>query len=242
MSVTQCKSRNFLRHNKILAQLFTISKNMKEKNTTLQERISAVIDHYANGINTRFSELTGVGEASIRTYLKGTLPKADFFEKVAASCDGLSIDWLITGEGTMLKQDAYQLLDKDKIIEDLFVDRLIEFFDHEGLNDNQVTVAAGLSVGLINKTRKTRSGMTSGNICKILKAYPQLSADWLLTGQGNMIKSDSAISHQSEQISSSELAVMISRSLDFIAENQREIQKTQEQIDILLRAINTNNQ
>ena len=130
---------------------------MKEKNTTLQERISAVIDHYANGINTRFSELTGVGEASIRTYLKGTLPKADFFEKLAISCECLSMDWLITGDG-------------------------------------------------------------------------------------NMIKSDAVISHHSEQISSSELAVMISRSLDFIAENQREIQKTQEQIDILLRAINTNNQ
>lgn len=215
-------------------------------------------------------------------------------------------------------------------MEEIFIDRLQAFFDYEGVNDNQVTVAAGLSVGLLNRTRKARSGMTSGNIEKILKAYPQLSADWLLTGQGemlksetkeileeeathteackklkerisividkygsgkntrfadligvreasirgylkghlpkadffekvasncegismdwlitgdgNMIKSDSAISHQSEQISSSELAVMISRSLDFIAENQREIQKTQEQIDILLRAINTKNQ
>ncbi len=215
---------------------------MKEKNTTLQGRISAVIDHYANGINTRFSELTGVGEASIRTYMKGTLPKADFFEKVAASCDGLSMDWLITGDGNMIKQYAPTLQDEEKMIEDIFIDRLQAFFDHEGLNDNQVTVAAGLSVGLINRTRKSRSGMTSGNICKILKAYPQLSADWLLTGQGNMIKSDSTISHQSEQISSSELAVMISRSLDFIAENQREIKKTQEQIDVLLRAINTKNQ
>ena len=127
-------------------------------------------------------------------------------------------------------------------MEEIFIDRLQAFFDYEGLNDNQVTVAAGLPIGLINRTRKARSGMTSGNIEKILKAYPQLSADWLLTGQGNMIKSDAVIPPHSEQISSSELAVMISRSLDFIAENQREIQKTQEQIDILLRAINTKNQ
>ena len=79
---------------------------MNKEDTTLQERVLSMINYYGQGKNTRFSELTGVGEASLRGYLKGILPKADFFEKVARCCEGVSMDWLITGQGNMLKSDA----------------------------------------------------------------------------------------------------------------------------------------
>lgn len=58
----------------------------------------------------------------------------------------------------------------------------------EGINDNQMTVAAGLSVGAIGKIRAGKSkGMNSTNIEKILYTYPQLSGEWLLTGRGEML-------------------------------------------------------
>ena len=79
---------------------------MNKEDTTLQERVLSMINYYGQGKNTRFSELTGVGEASLRGYLKGILPKADFFEKVARCCEYVSMDWLITGQGNMLKSDA----------------------------------------------------------------------------------------------------------------------------------------
>lgn len=68
-----------------------------------------------------------------------------------------------------------------------FIDRLDQFMSKEGLNDNQMTVNAGLSIGLINKCRKNGSGMASDSIEKILRAYPRLSAGWLITGEGEMI-------------------------------------------------------
>ena len=58
----------------------------------------------------------------------------------------------------------------------------------EGINDNQMTIAAGLSVGLIGKAKSSGKGMSSMNIEKILLAYPNLSPEWLLTGKGEMIK------------------------------------------------------
>lgn len=67
-----------------------------------------------------------------------------------------------------------------------FIDRLDSFMAKEGLSDNKVTVKAGLSVGLIGKCRKNGSGMASDSIEKILTAYPQLSAGWLITGKGDM--------------------------------------------------------
>lgn len=58
--------------------------------------------------------------------------------------------------------------------------------EHEGLNPNKITVQAGLSVGLIGKAKKTNSGLNSDSIEKILHTYPNLSADWLITGRGEM--------------------------------------------------------
>ena len=92
-------------------------------------------------------------------------------------------------------------------MEEIFIDRLQAFFDYEGLNDNQITVSAGLSVGLINRTRKDRSGMNSGNLTKILNAYPQLSADWLLTGKGHMIKSEYEQQPHHEEKSAEEFTI-----------------------------------
>ena len=71
-----------------------------------------------------------------------------------------------------------------------FIERLQYFMEKKGINDNQMTVTAGLSVGLIGKAKVAGKGMSSMNIEKILLAYPDLSADWLLTGAGSMLKDD----------------------------------------------------
>jgi hypothetical protein len=71
---------------------------------------------------------------------------------------------------------------------DKIIDRLQQFMDKKGLNDNQVTVTAGLSIGLIGKARKANKGINSESIEKILHAYAELSPDWLLTGRGDMLK------------------------------------------------------
>lgn len=71
-----------------------------------------------------------------------------------------------------------------------FIDRLLLYMEKEGINDNQMTVSAGLSVGVVSKMRKgITKGLNSANIEKILCAYPNLSATWLLTGEGEMLQS-----------------------------------------------------
>lgn len=51
-----------------------------------------------------------------------------------------------------------------------------------------MTVAAGLSIGLLGKLKKSGKGMSSTNIEKILSSYPDLNAEWLLTGRGEMLR------------------------------------------------------
>ena len=78
------------------------------------------------------------------------------------------------------------------------IDRLFLFMADKSINDNQMTVCAGLSIGVIGKMRKgITKGLNSSNIEKILHAYPDLSSEWLLRGVGEMYKSKTS-NEQSE--------------------------------------------
>ena len=71
-----------------------------------------------------------------------------------------------------------------------FISRLSKFMETSGVNDNQITLTAGLSNGLIGKAKANGKALSVQNIEKILCAYPNLSAEWLLTGKGEMLKTN----------------------------------------------------
>ncbi len=67
------------------------------------------------------------------------------------------------------------------------VDRLELYMKYKGYNPNKVTMDAVLSVGLIGKSFKSRKGLHSDTIEKILYAYKDLNPEWFITGAGKMI-------------------------------------------------------
>ncbi|MCT6869150.1 MAG: hypothetical protein M3Z80_04310 [Apibacter sp.] len=69
------------------------------------------------------------------------------------------------------------------------IDRLIDFMDYKNLNDNKLTKLANLSVGLIGRARRNKSGLHTDTIEKILHTFPELNPTWLLTGNGSMLLS-----------------------------------------------------
>ena len=81
-------------------------------------------------------------------------------------------------------------MENSSIAKETFIDRLEFFMKTEGLNSNSLTVTAGLSNGLICKALKNRSSMNSDSIERILCAYTNLSAEWLMTGKGTMYVND----------------------------------------------------
>ena len=62
--------------------------------------LERLISHYANGNKAKFSNLLGVSPQSISTWLARNTFDVD---KIYANCVGISGDWLLTGEGSMLK-------------------------------------------------------------------------------------------------------------------------------------------
>ena len=67
------------------------------------------------------------------------------------------------------------------------IDRLDKYMREKGINDNQVTVNAGLSIGLIGNARRGTHDLGKKAIDKILNYYQDLNRYWLLTGDGKML-------------------------------------------------------
>lgn len=74
-------------------------------------RIKALVDYFSGGNNSKFAALTGTSEANIRNYISGRQPKFDFISSIVRALE-ISYEWLLTGEGSMLREEQ-----KNKIAE-----------------------------------------------------------------------------------------------------------------------------
>lgn len=69
---------------------------------TIGERIQLLVDAVADGKNTLFASKLGINEANVRSYIRGTLPKADILEKIVITYE-VDARWLLTGFGNMFE-------------------------------------------------------------------------------------------------------------------------------------------
>ena len=79
------------------------------------------------------------------------------------------------------------------------IDRFDNYMEYRGLNDNKVTVQLGLSVGTLGKSRKEGRDLSDRVIEQILNFYTDLNKVWLLTGEGEMLKSSTPIIRESDE-------------------------------------------
>lgn len=75
---------------------------------------------------------------------------------------------------------------------ELFIKRLKEFIRFKNLKEFEFENAAGLSASTISSATKNNGSFNFNNIRKILLSFPELSADWLVTGRGSMITDNPA--------------------------------------------------
>jgi transcriptional regulator with XRE-family HTH domain len=68
--------------------------------------------------------------------------------------------------------------------------RLQQFMDHEKLNVYQINKESGLSKGLISNAFSNQRGLTASTLEAILNTYPQLNANWLIVGRGEMFNAE----------------------------------------------------
>lgn len=76
------------------------------------------------------------------------------------------------------------------------VTRFKEYLDSKGIKNAQAERDCGLSNGLIKSAVSAGSALGSDKLEKILKTYPDLSAEWLLRGTGHMLVTDGVDTEQ----------------------------------------------
>ena len=100
-------------------------------------------------------------------------------------------------------------------------DRTIEFVKYKGITMKSFEIKCGLSTGYVTSMRK---GFGLDKLNNVLTAFPELNRDWLLYGEGEMIKSVNS-------------SPTLDKAIDEIAEQRKLVAKSQEQIDRLLAII-----
>ena len=96
-------------------------------------------------------------------------------------------------------------------------ERILYFIDNQNIKISKFYSESGVSYGILTQ----KSKITEDNIVKFLTKYSQVNSEWLLTGKGEMLKSDST-EVKKEVISSAEERV--DRLLSII-ESQQEVIK-----------------
>lgn len=117
-------------------------------------------------------------------------------------------------------------------------DRTIEFVKHKGITMKAFEQRCGLSSGYVTSMRK---GFGSDKLNNVLIAFPELNRDWLLYGEGDMIKgSVSQTSHgdNSPNINGSgnhlEQSNLLNKAFDEIAAQRRMTEEAQREMKDLL--------
>ena len=163
--------------------------------STVKDRILVFIRHLNIGQN-KFEKSCGLSCGTISSVKQA--PNGTTILKIIDAYPELSLEWLMRGEGDMLKNTstdnciAVEGVEDQKariVLEDdgLTVgERLDLFIQSLGLGRYQFEMKCGLSQGYINNIRNSPH---PDKLKRIANVYPELNIEWLMIGRGEMLHS-----------------------------------------------------
>jgi len=117
----------------------------------------------------------------------------------------------------------------------LFSKRLKKFIDSQHLSIRAFEQKCGVKQGTLSRIIKNNTAITSENLSLILNSWKEIDANWLLTGEGEMLKKSDLLSDQTQiQINSETNKDWYSNALE---QANKEIEWQRKQIDLLTSII-----
>lgn len=114
-------------------------------------------------------------------------------------------------------------------------DRTLRFVSHKGLSVKKFEEMCGLSNGYINSMK---SGYGNAKLLQVLSAFPELNRDWLVYGEGEMIRE---VAEKSELPQNSDALTTPIQEDALIAELRSQIERLEGKIDNLNKEIGEKN-
>lgn len=117
-------------------------------------------------------------------------------------------------------------------------DRIIQFLKEKNLTSTKFADEIGVQRSSISHILSGRNKPSFDFIEKMLKAYPDIDAQWLITGKGNMLSNQPSLFNQSNQnneksSSSRELNIQNSPMKEHLISNSDEvIEEKEENMDL----------
>ena len=142
---------------------------------SVSERIKLVID-YLGISTTQFAKSIDTAQSVIATmFSRGTEPSSKILRNIVITYDTISPEWLLTGKGSMLKSEQIPSIKE----------RLAHFLEEEKILVSDFCKSIGMSRAYYIEMRGT---IPESKLKNIMELYPKLSIEWLMTGEGKMIK------------------------------------------------------
>lgn len=115
-------------------------------------------------------------------------------------------------------------------MEETVKQRIVAFIRHEGLSQGKFESLCGISNGYINNLK---SSPTVPVLQKIVCAFPDLNLDWLVSGIGEMKKTETS-SREDVSLDVNRLVSLLESNSAQLASRDRQIEKFQDQLDRIL--------
>lgn len=153
----------------------------------MKERIIKLIKEKAKS-EREFALKIGIGQQNLNNQITGKRKiSLEVVEAIIKTFPDISYEWLMTGNGYMLKENEYSQNDVTT------KERLKEFVQALNLGQNAFEKEVGIANGYLASKSKT---ITSDTIEKVINKYPNLNIEWLMTGNGNMLKENGISSNK----------------------------------------------
>ena len=161
---------------------------------SLLDRLSKFIDNEGIKIGSIEKNVGASRGVLSHAMSKNTDIQAKWVSLILENYPQLSAEWLLTGDGTMYNNTSG----------DGAISRIMEILKEKGNSTETVETQMGMSIGSLQRMCERKSYVNEDLLRKVLAICPDVSAEWILTGEG---KKEKELINKTTDIGSEELRI-----------------------------------
>ena len=135
---------------------------------------------------SHFSKQCNLSQSTVNGWYRlNKIPSVDAIKSIVAAYPNISLDWLILGEGDMYNE-------QNTIMENAVIQRIKEMLKEMNISVSELATRIGKPQTTVNNWLIAKRKPQMDFIFQILNSFEDVSAEWLLRGEGEMIKNISS--------------------------------------------------